>query len=410
MGKIFTILMCILLPLVVIADGVLTERTYKRLAKIHQLMGDDRYNDALQRLDSLLPATKKHPYEHAVVLQTYGYAYAGQSQYKKAVDAFERCLELKALPEGVQHSMEYNLSQMYAAIPDYEGARDHLETWLATAENPGATALAYAATVYAQLKQYTKAIPFVQKAIKKSAKPPESWYQLLVAMHYSRQEYKSAARVLEKLVNLYPDKKQYWDQLTGVYYALKNDKKALVVSELSYKTGHLTSDKELINLVNLYLLVDIPYTAARLLEKEMQASRIPRNMKNVEKLGEVWLKAKEYEKAATALQDAAVLGGGGDMYMKAAQVYVEQDNWKKALVVINKALDAGDLKDTGTAWLIQGMGQYELKKKGEAIKSFTNAGKYPKVASQADDWVAYIDGEIAAEKADQELQESLRSL
>lgn len=392
------------------ADGVLTERTYKKLAKIHQLIGDERYTDALQRLGSLLPSTKKRPYEHAVVLQTYGYAYAGQSQYKKAVDAFERCLALKALPEVVQHSMEYNLSQMYAAIPDYEGARDHLEIWLATAENPDPTALSYAAIVYAQLKQYAKAIPLIQKAISKSPQPPESWYQLLVAMYYSRQEYKPAAKVLEKLVNLYPDKKQYWDQLTGVYYALKNDKQALAVSELAYKTGHLSSDKELMNLVNLYLLVDIPYTAARLLEKEMKASRIPRNMKNVEKLGETWLKAKEYEKAATTLQDAAALGGGGEVYMKAAQVYVEQDNWGKALTVISRALNAGGLKDTGTAWLIQGMGQYELKKRGAAIKSFQNAGKYPKVASQANDWVAYINSELAAEKADQELKEKVKQL
>ncbi len=402
--KFFVLLIFLCLPLVSLADGALTERTYKRLAKIHQLMGDDHYADALKRLDSLLPATKKRPYEHAVILQTYGYVYAGQGKYKQAVDAFERCLALKAMPEGVQQSMEYNLSQMYAAIPDYTGARDHLEVWLKTATNPDPVALAYAATVYAQLQEFAKAIPFIQQAISKSSQPPESWYQLLVAMHYSRKEYKAAAKVLTALVNLYPGKKQYWDQLTGVYYALKNDKKTLAVSELAYKAGHLTSDKELMNLVNLYLLVDIPYTAARLLEKEMEASRISRNMKNVEKLGETWLRAKEYEKAATALQDAAVLGGGGEVYMKAAQVYLEQDNWKKALATIRKALNAGGLKDTGTAWLIQGMGQYELKNREKALISFKNAGKYPKVSSQANDWIAYINGEIAAEKIDHELK------
>ncbi|RTZ79684.1 MAG: hypothetical protein DSZ01_03345, partial [Gammaproteobacteria bacterium] len=56
------------------AAGTLSERTYKKLTTIQELMGEGKYDEALRRLANLAPKVKRNQYEYATVMQTYGYA------------------------------------------------------------------------------------------------------------------------------------------------------------------------------------------------------------------------------------------------------------------------------------------------------------------------------------------------
>ncbi|HIE53578.1 MAG TPA: tetratricopeptide repeat protein, partial [Chromatiaceae bacterium] len=287
------LLLLLLVSPVGMAGGTLSERTYKRLAVIQALMGEERYDEALERLAPLAASVKRNHYEYAMVMQTYGYAYAARNRYREAISAFEQSLATETLPDQVQQAMRYDLAQLYAAIPDWQAAARAYEQWLAGAEKPSAQSYAFGATIYAQLKQYGKAIPKIKKAISLAPKPRESWYQLLLAMYYQRQNYSSSANVLQSMVAFWPDKAQYWKQLSGVYFTLEQNHKSLAVLALAYRKGLLDSEHELMNLVNLYLLQNIPYKAATILEREMDAGRIEKSGKNLQKLGEAWMSARE---------------------------------------------------------------------------------------------------------------------
>ena len=93
-----SLLLSLLLASVASAQ-TLSELTYKRLSKIHELMGEEKYSDALQRLDKLQDSVKRNDYEHAMVLQTYGYIWAQRGNYSKAASYFRKAIDLKALPE-----------------------------------------------------------------------------------------------------------------------------------------------------------------------------------------------------------------------------------------------------------------------------------------------------------------------
>jgi len=373
-----------------VTAATLSERTYKRLTIIHELMGENKYSEALKRLDALAPRVKKNKYEYATILQTYGFAYAATDQYKKAVKAFNEALSSNALPEQVQHSMRYNLAQLYAAIPDYKAAAKAYEVWFTKAENPSADSFVFAATLYAQLKQYKKAIANIKTAISMSPKPKESWYQLLLAMYYQEKQYSNAAGVLETMVALWPDNKKYWKQLSGVYFTLKKNRKALAVQELANKRGFLTEEKELMNLVNMYLYQNIPYKGAALLEKETQAGRIPSTGKNLQKLGEAWMIAKENDKALNYLGQAAEKQNKGKLFLQMARLHTDKENWSKVIQSADKALAAGDLKDPGKAHLLRGMAYFEQGKKQTALAAFRKGAKYPKSKKQAGQWINHI--------------------
>ncbi|WP_456378121.1 tetratricopeptide repeat protein [Thiolapillus sp.] len=373
--------------------ATLSERTYKRLTTIHELMGESKYKEALKRLDELLPRVRKHKYEYATIMQTYGFAYAAQDKYKQAIEAFNEALKTEALPDRVQLSMRYNLAQLYAAVPDWKAAARAYEQWLVATEKPSADSYAFGATIYAQLKQYGKAIPKIKKAISLGKKPRENWYQLLLSMLYQKKQYSEAAQVLETMVAFWPDKKQYWKQLSGVYFTLKKNRKSLAVLELSRKQGFLESERDLMNLVNMYLLQGIPYKAAKILEKEMNAGRIERTGKNLQKLGEAWMRAKETDEALQELQAAAQVQKKGVLYLRLAQLYTDKENWNKVIELANQALSAGGLKNPGDAWLLKGMALYETGKKQGAIAAFGKAMKYNKSKRQASQWLTHVKAE-----------------
>jgi len=370
--------------------ATLTERTYKRLTAIHELMGENKYGEALKRLDELLPRVRKNDYEYATIMQTYGFAYAAQDKYKDAIKAFKEALKTEALPDHVQLNMRYNLAQLYAAVPDWESAAKAYEQWLTAAEKPSADSYAFGATIYAQLKRYDKAIPKIRKAISLVDKPRENWYQLLLSMLYQKKEYTQAAQVLETMVAFWPEKKQYWKQLSGVYFTLKKNRKSLAVLELSRKQGFLENERDLMNLVNMYLLQGIPYKAAKLMEKEMNAGRIERSGKNLQKLGEAWMRAKETDEALRDLQAAAQAQKKGVLYLRLAQLYTDRENWGKVIELSDQALAVGGLKNPGDAYLLKGMAQYETGKKQSALASFSKALKYTKSKRQASQWIRHI--------------------
>ena len=389
----FVVLMFCMLFVNNIFAATLSERTFKKLTKIHELMAESQYDEALVLLDKLKPKARRNKYELATIMQTYGFAYASKDQYQKAVDAFQQSLKTKALPKEVQQPMRYNISQLLAAIPDFKGSAEAYEVWFLLAQKPKAESFVFAATIYAQLKDYDKAVKNIKTAIDMTAEPKEVWYQLLLAMYYSEKKYQKSAEVLETMVSRWPDNTKYWGQLSGIYYALNKNMEALAVQELSHKQGFLNDERELMNLVNMYLFENIPYKGAILLEREINAGRIPESGKNLQKLGEAWMFAKELDKALFYLDKAAAIQKQGKLFLQMAQLYTDKEEWEKVVDSVDLALNAGDLSDPGKAYLLLGMAHYEDGDKDKALTAFRKGNKFPKSASQAKQWIKHINSD-----------------
>jgi tetratricopeptide (TPR) repeat protein len=122
----------------------------------------------------------------------------------------------------------------------------------------------------------------------------------------------------------------------------------------------------------------------------MQASRIERTGKNLQKLGEAWMRAQETDAALKELQAAAQAQKKGLLYLRLAQLHTDKENWGKVIELSNKALAAGGLKNPGDAHMLKGMALYETGKKKSAVASFSKALKYAKSKRQAAQWIRHI--------------------
>ncbi len=389
------LLFCFLLAgLASAAGGVVSEEFYQQLARVHELMGDQRYEQALKRLQKIRPSNKR-PYEQALVQQTFGYLYASKEQYPQAVNAYVQSLAFKALPQSATQNTLYTLAQLQISVADYPAAIDSLEQWFKLEKRPTPQAHALAGTAYAQAKRYAPAIEHLRKAIASAGDTAETWYRQLLVVYYDTTDYQAAARLLEGMTRRYPERKAYWLQLSSVYRTLKNDAKSLAVLELANQQGLLTDELELVELAGYYLYMDMPYKAGNLLEEALENGKVSPTGKHWQLLSNAWLQAKEMQRAKKALEQASELTQDAEVYLRLAQLATQMDDWSTVLQAIKKSFRVGGLKHPGKAYILEGTAHYHRHDYHAARTSFERAVDDGSVRDQARNWLEYLASEVA---------------
>ncbi|TXL13532.1 hypothetical protein BMR05_11135 [Methylococcaceae bacterium HT4] len=391
-----SISLCILSPSLSAAEKstAISPWLYKQLSKAEGFIGKQAYPQARQKLQKILPELDKNSYEQAITLRTLASVYALENQYKKAAKLLEQALATGALTEQQQQEALLNLGQLYMATEQYQKAVDKLAPWLKQhPETKNTQVRVLLANAYAQLKQYRKAIPYIEYVIKHSKRPKESWLQLNLALYYELENYSAAAGVLRRLITQYPNKKNYWQQLASIYQQLQQHRNALTIKHLAYKKGFIGSESDILQLFNLFLYNNQPYQAALLLSKELDIQNVKQTSTNWELLANAWTNAREYKHAINALEKASTLHEKGDLYLQLGRIHVEQELWQAAITAINEALKKGSLKHTGEAYILLGMSYYESGHLKPAQKAFNNAQRHPKTKKSAGQWLNYIETE-----------------
>ncbi len=100
---------------------------YKKFKKTETLISNKSYQQAEQKLKTMLTSVKQGSYEQAIVLRSLSSVYALKEQYKKAAEALSRCLNLKVLPESQEQQGLQNLGQLYMATEQYAKAIKTIE-------------------------------------------------------------------------------------------------------------------------------------------------------------------------------------------------------------------------------------------------------------------------------------------
>ena len=386
--------LCILLPVLSTAQekpATISPWVYKQLNRVEKLIAKKEYPKARQKLQKILTELDKNSYAQAITLRSLASVYALENQYQQATVVLEQALATNALPKKQHQQVLFNLGQLYMASAQYQKAVATLDPWLKTHPNTDNTQVrVLLANAYAQLKQYRKALPYIEHVIKHAKRPEASWLQLNLALYYELERYTQAAGILRRLIVLYPDNKDYWQQLAFIYQQIQQYDHALAISHLAYKKGFIVTEAEILQLYNLFLFNNQPYQAALFLAQEFESQGIKQTSANWELLAHAWTSAREYKKAINALEKASALDAKGELYLQLGRVHVEQELWKTAITAIKKALQKGSLKQTGEAYTLLGISYYETGQLKSAEIAFTHALDYRKSKKSALQWLQYI--------------------
>jgi hypothetical protein len=373
------------------AGGSMTERTYNVLSRAMDDMGNSRFTEAADALQGLLGRVEG--YERALVFQTLGHVQAQQDDMAGALRSFEESLATGALPRKSHVEMLLNTGQLHLAAGNHDQAIGVLNNYLAT-DCVEATPEVYMALASAQAQKpdYVAALDAVQQALGMVDVPEEAWLQFKLALHFELKQYSETAATLLDLIVLSPDNDQYWRQLSGVLLEIEKSDAALAVLAIAERQGFLQNERELRNLANLYLMLEIPYKAASLLERGLAAGAIEGSADNYEYLSEAWISAREWQQAETALSTAARLGDDGKLWQRLAQVRMENEDWPLALQAMQQALEAG-VSDEGEAQYLLGIAAYNAGDMTLALQALRVASTKGPNAAEARQWLEFLQNE-----------------
>lgn len=383
----------------------LRNKVYEKLAEAQVAAEAKDYRTAAKILDGMISSGGKkalNSYELANVYNLYAFIYYSEEQYGKALQAYENVVKQPDIPLAMEVNTRFTIAQLYFVQEDWEKGIAALQQWFKMTENPNANAYVLLAQGYYQTKDYNKALFNVEKAIDmykaKDKLPKEQWYNLARFLYFEKNDVNNTVRVLEELLKYYP-KKQYWVQASHMYGEQKKEARQLAAMETAYVQDMLDKSGEQVTMAYLYLNGEVPYKAAKVLDKGLKNKTIEDKSKNWEIAGNAWRQAQELKKAIPAMEAAAAKSDAGELYSRLGNVYLDSDQFKKAITAINKGLKRGGVKRPDTARLVLGMAYFNDKQYDKARKAFVAAGRDERSARYAQQWIKYMDSELERQQS-----------
>ena len=379
----------------------LRNNIYEKLAEAQVFAEAKQYVEAEAVLNDMLDATSKksklNRYELANVYNTYAYLRYAVEDYDGALNFYQKVIDQRPeIPLALEINTLYTVAQLYFLQENWKRGIDTLNTWMSVTETPSTSAYVLLANGYFQLKDYDKSLSNIQIAIDREEAagklPKEQWYNLARFIHFDRDNFRAALDILEILVMYYP-KKQYWVQASHLYGEEKDEARQLAMLEATYEQNLLDRSQDIVLLSQLYLQAEVPFSAARAMEKGLADDIVEKESKNYELAGVAWRQAQEVTKSLPMLEAAASKSEKGELYARLGNVYLDVDKNKEAVEALKRGLDRGGVKRPDQARLALGMAYFNLGDFNAARRAFREARKDKRARSYADQWLKYITSE-----------------
>lgn len=342
-----------------------------------------------------LKAMELNCYERGAVLRLSAAAKIQQGNSAGAVTDLEEAIRVGAITGNDIPGTLYNIAQLYLQSDNVPKARDYMERWISSGVTPTRDQNFQMAVIYQKLDDNRKAVGFAEKVLAADgANAQDQIIDFLIYLYDQTGNKAKKAELLERKLQKNPGNKQVWEAIAGEYFQANEERKAFEVQKAMYFAGLLTTEDELMRIVNFYNRFNAPYEAAKVLEKEINAKRVTDSLERLELLANLYQVAREYEKAIPVIQRAASKTRDGKMDERLGRSYFELGQHKKAIDALTTALGKGGLKEPGYANVLIGQSYYELDDRQKARDAFAAAQKYADGRKAGVGWTQFMDAEV----------------
>lgn len=370
----------------------LSPNTYDKLHAAQSLIEEGDTGRAVKALQALLAGLPDRSYERAVVQQALGHAYLRGEDYANAVHHVRQALAAAVLPANAQQRLSYTLAQLHFATAQYAEAAQILTLLLKNAVEFNAGAYVMLGSAYLRLERYQAAVAPLETAIERTEHAPENWYNNLLAAYYELKDYDRCVTLLHAMLRRFPRREIYWRQLADIALARGRPDNALAVMELAYANAQLPREEGILHLARLFAAQGAPYKAGVLLENAFSRGHIVATDQHRTLLADVWLQARETEKAIAALRSVGERVQSAQLGMRLARLYLDHQRWQAAAETLQAWLESGRLTDDeqGRAWLLLGIARYEAGALDEARRAFVRAQQHAASRPDARQWLNFV--------------------
>lgn len=382
----------------------MSEGTFKKLSEAQELVDLKDFQGALNVLNGMINrGSRYNGNEIGQIHNMLGFVHYSKEDYRNAIASYTKVVEQgDQIPEGLETTTLYTLAQLHFVSENYQDALRYMRTWISKANNPGPEPHIFMGQVYYQMKDFRSATEQIEMGIdvarQRGTKIKENWWTLLNYLYFEQENWNKVIEILEILVRDFP-KRDYWIRLAGVHGQEGHDKKQVYSYEAAHVGGFLSREGDLTNYAGLLMQEEVPYRAAKILDKGFKDNVIERTAKNLRSLGQAWQLAQEVDKAIPVLEEAGKLSDDGKIYERLAHLYLESDAYEQCVAASDGALAKGGLRKRHTVYMIKGMCFHNDEKLVSARKAFVSCRDEARSARDdsnvrtCQQWVTYIDKE-----------------
>jgi len=329
------------------------------------LINSNQHSAAVSQLSNVLAFPDLNAYERSTIYQMQGASYYELDQYGPSICSFQNAINAGGLLSNEADSLRVNIAQLMIASGQYAQGAQALENYLNRGgqQKPQYTEMLVQAWV--QSENYSKALPWAEKWFRAASPKERKHFDLMNFLYNNLGMQGRQADIVKQMINRWPEDKTLWDAWASMLANGGREQEAFEVSKMLYLGGALSSDQDLMKVVQYYSFYDMPFQAAQILEKEMNAGRITRSSEKMVQLSSLFRQAREYKRAIPVLESAASSSGKAKLYADLGEALYNEGQCVKAEQAFKSAINKG--YDAGKSWMLIATCRYEDTQKQERI-------------------------------------------
>lgn len=380
-------------------------------------INENQHQAAISKLGEALALTNLNPYEKSTIYQMMGASYYEMNNYTQSISSFENAINAGGLLPNESDALRVNIAQLLIANGSYAEGAQMLENWINRGGQVKPAHVEMLTQAWVQSDNYRKALPWAERWFNTASPKERKHFDLLNFLYNNLQMPGKQADIVRQMINRWPEDKTLWDAWASMLANGGREQEAFEVNKMLYLGGALSTESDLMKVVQYYSFYDMPYQAAQILEREINAGRISQSSDRLVQLSDLYRQAREYKKAIPILEKAASSSGQAKLYADLGEALYNEGSCGKAEEAFTNAINRG--YDAGKSYMLIGTCRYESSQKEErancktstaatrktspknkirdgAISAFNKVPSSSREGRNAKKWVSFIQAEAQA--------------
>ncbi|MFC4724414.1 hypothetical protein AB6B38_07135 [Glycocaulis abyssi] len=333
-------------------------------------------------------------YEAGVMYSQRGRLYFMVDNMNQTISDFRSAINTGGLNAQEIRDLRINLGQILISIDRVSDGIRELEAAIAAGATINTGLARLLAIAYAQAERYNDGLRYAEQWYQATPNKTLNEYPIMLVYYQQLNRPVDELRVVREQVNRFPQERTAWQNLVSLLARTDQEAQAFEANKLMYLNGLFTQGEELLRLAQYYSYYDNPYRGAVILEREMNAGRIERNVRNVELLANMWRQAAEFERALPVLRQLSEMRQDGQTALVLAEAHYQLNQWEPAARAFQTALNRGGLRQPGEAWVLLGTARFNLNDNQGALAAFREGARFASSRNQANGWIQFVNGQI----------------
>lgn len=305
---------------------------------------------ALSILQQAISNPELNAYERSTIYQMMGqYSY----ELDRAVEAqqnFENAINAGGLLPNEVNNIKVVIAQLMIGNGQYREGAQRLENYLNSGGQQKPQFVDLLVNAWVQAEDYNRALPWAEKWFNNASPKERKHFDLLNFLYNNLGMQGRQADIVKQMINRWPEDKTLWDAWASMLANGGREQEAFEVTKMLYLGGALNDEQDLLKVVQYYSFYDMPFQAAEILEREINANRISRTPDKLKQLSSLFRQAREYKRAIPILEAAASQSGEGKLYADLGEALYNEGSCQKSETAFKEAINRG--YDAGKSWML----------------------------------------------------------